>query len=792
MRLENNHHLKALELPKILALLAEQADCDDAAQMARELQPVGTLEEASALLEETWDAYRMIAQFGAPSFRGLHNVTNAVRRAEAGGLLNLTELLRIGETLRTLRGIYDWRQKSAGLKTALEWRFSNLMPNKYMEDRIFNVVISEEEVSDNASPELASIRRKMRAAGARVREKLDHMIHSITYQKYLQEPIITQREGRYVVPVKAECRGNVPGLVHDTSGSGATVFVEPMAVVEANNEIRVLESKERAEIERILGELSAEVGSFASTIVTGYNSAVEINMIFAKANLGYQMKATKPVLNDRGVINLKKARHPLIAANKVVPTDIRLGEDFDTLVITGPNTGGKTVSLKTVGLFCLMAMCGLLIPAAEQSEVSVFNRVLADIGDEQSIEQSLSTFSAHMVNQIAILKQADEHSLVLLDELGAGTDPVEGAALAMAILEQLRTTGAKIAATTHYAELKAYALQTPGVENACCEFNVQTLCPTYRLLIGVPGRSNAFAISLRLGLSEAIVDRAKTFVSNENLRFENVVKQLEENRQQLETQKKAAEEAKLQAQELKKEAAGEREKIQKKMQQEMDEAREKAALLVSRTRGQADALLEELEALKKQKDRVISAEEKARIKAGLRGLEEQADPVSRKKDDHYVLPRPLKPGDPVLIFDLDKEAAVLEVEKGGKTVLVQAGIIKTQVPIENLRLLTNRQQKKRGTVGTRRAVTRTAVETQAKAELDLRGENADEAIFHVDQFLDHAQLGGLSQVTLIHGKGTGVLRKAVQEHLKHHPSVKSFRLGTYGEGESGVTIAELK
>ncbi len=387
MRLENNHHLKALELPKILALLAEQTDCDDAAQMAMELRPAGTLEEASALLEETWDAYRMIAQFGAPSFRELYNVTNAVRRAEAGGLLNLTELLRIGETLRALRGIYDWRQKSAGLKTVLEWRFSNLMPNKYLEDRIFNVVISEEEVSDNASPELASIRRKMRAAGARAREKLDHMIHSPTYQKYLQEPIITQRESRYVVPVKAECRGNVPGLVHDTSGSGATIFVEPMAVVEANNEIRVLESRERAEIERILGELSAEVGSFASTIVTGYNSAVEINMIFAKANLGYQMKATKPVLNDRGMINLKKARHPLIAANKVVPTDIRLGEDFDTLVITGPNTGGKTVSLKTVGLFCLMAMCGLLIPAAEQSEVSVFSRVLADIGDEQSIEQ---------------------------------------------------------------------------------------------------------------------------------------------------------------------------------------------------------------------------------------------------------------------------------------------------------------------------------------------------------------------------------------------------------------------
>ena len=450
-------HYRALELDKILKLLAAETACEDAAELAVRLTPSVSLSEVQRLLTDTDEAHSLMARFGAPSFGGLKNVTNSLRRAEAGGTLNMAELLRIAGVLRTLRGIVEWRAKSAGVKSCLDWRFDSLMPNKYLEDRIYGAILSEEEMSDNASVQLAAIRRKIRSASSRVREQLDKMIRSPLYQKYLQDPIVTMRGGRFVVPVKAECRGEIAGLVHDTSSSGATVFVEPMGVVEANNEVRVLQSQEQAEIERILTELSAETGNFSSGTISGYQAAVELNLIFAKANLGYKMKASLPAVNDKGQILLKKARHPLISQDRVVPTDIELGVSFDTLVITGPNTGGKTVSLKTVGLLTLMAMCGLLLPVAENSQISVFHQVLADIGDEQSIEQSLSTFSAHMTNIIQIVSQADENSLILLDELGAGTDPVEGAALAIAILEALRAKGARVAATTHYAELKAYA-----------------------------------------------------------------------------------------------------------------------------------------------------------------------------------------------------------------------------------------------------------------------------------------------------------------------------------------------
>ena len=542
-------HFKALELDKILHLLAEETSCDAAAELAQNLRPSTSLSQVKRLLTETDEAHTMMARFGAPSFGGLKDVSNSLRRAEAGGTLNMTELLRIATVLRTLRGIVDWRSKSEGVKSILDDRFDAIMPNKYLEDRINHAILSEEEMADNASPQLATIRRKIRSASSRAREQLEKMVRSPVTQKYLQDPIITMRDGRFVVPVKAECRGDVPGLVHDTSSSGATVFVEPMAVVEANNEVRVLLSQEQAEMERILAELSAEAGNFASGIIFGYKEAVELNLIFAKANLGYKMKATLPLVNDEGKIELKRARHPLIDKEKVVPTDIELGLHFDTLVITGPNTGGKTVSLKTVGLLTLMAMCGLLLPVADNSQISIFNHVLADIGDEQSIEQSLSTFSAHMTNIIKIFEQADASSLILLDELGAGTDPIEGAALAMSILEALRRKGTRIAATTHYAELKAYALQTEGVENACCEFDVTTLRPTYRLLIGVPGRSNAFAISLRLGMDPEIVEHARELVSSENTRFEDVVQSLETSRQRLEEERKEAQRQRLEAEE---------------------------------------------------------------------------------------------------------------------------------------------------------------------------------------------------------------------------------------------------
>ena len=783
-------YLQAVELDKVLKMVAEQASSEDAAEQAMKLEPDCSLEGAQRLLEETDDAYRLMARFGSPGFGGLKNMTNALRRAEAGGVLNLTEFLRIASILHAFRGISEWRAKSEGLHTSLDPRFEQLAPNRYLEDRIGMVVLSEEEVSDHASPELASIRRKIRGASSRVREQLDKMIRSTAYQKYLQEPIVTMRSGRYVVPVKAECRSEIPGLVHDTSSSGATVFVEPMGVVEANNEIRVLLSKEQAEIERILTELSAETGSFANGIIQSYEAAVELDLIFAKASLAYRMKATLPIINEKGHISLKRARHPLIDKDKVVPTDIELVEHFDTLVITGPNTGGKTVSLKTVGLLTVMAMCGLMLPVAENSQVSVFQRVLVDIGDEQSIEQSLSTFSAHMTNIIRILGQADPSSLVLLDELGAGTDPVEGAALAMAILEALREKGAKIAATTHYAELKAYALQTNGVENACCEFDVSTLRPTYRLLIGVPGRSNAFAISTRLGMDDAIVERAKELVSSENTRFEDVVQSLETSRQNLESERKQAEEQRIAAADANRAAQEYREKLEREAAKELERAREEAAQLVSRTRAQIDALLNEMDELKRRQNKALSAEEKARLRAGIRDLEKTADPVHKKQEGPYVLPRPLKAGDTVLIVDIDKKATVLETPEEGEKVLVQAGIIKTRVPLKNLKLI----EEKKKTEAPRRGVTRNVgrATAQARTEVDVRGQNAEEAIMSVDSFIDSALLSGVSVLTIIHGKGTGVLRSAIQAHLKHHPSVKSFRLGTFGEGEAGVTVVELK
>ncbi|EJF42511.1 MutS2 family protein [Clostridium sp. MSTE9] len=785
-------HSAAVELDKILKLLAEQTASEDASEQALALEPAVSTDEVRRRLQETDDAFVLMAKFGSPSFSGLKNVANPLRRAQAGGVLNLVDFLRIAGVLRTMRAISDWRRKSEGMKTTLDWRFESVVPNKYLEEKINAVVISEEEVADNASPELASIRRRIRAASSRVREQLDKMIRSAAYQKYLQDPIVTMRGGRYVVPVKAECRGEIPGLVHDTSSSGATVFVEPMGVVEANNEIRVLQSRESAEIERILAELSAEAGGFADLIIESYHAAVGLDLIFAKGQLAYKMKASMPKVNDTGRILLNQARHPLIDPKQVVPMNIELGTTFDTLVITGPNTGGKTVTLKTLGLLTLMAMCGLMLPVGDNSEISVFHQVLADIGDEQSIEQSLSTFSAHMTNIIQIIEQADERSLILLDELGAGTDPVEGAALAMAILEALRERHARVAATTHYAELKAYALQTAGVENGSCEFDVATLRPTYRLLIGVPGRSNAFAISSRLGLNQEIVDRARELVSGEDRRFEDVVQNLEQSRQKLEAERRQAQEQNAEARRISEEAREYRERLEREAAKEIEQARERAAQLVARTRAQADALLEELEEMKRQGAKSMTAEQRARMKAGMRDMESASDPVSRKEPETYVLPRPLKAGDDVLIFDIDKEGTVVETPApDDKKVLVQAGIIKTRVPVENLRLLEQKtQNRKARRSGTRNVPKRS--DAPVMTEVDVRGEDSIEAVMSVDRAIDSALLSGIHQLTIIHGKGTGVLRTAVQQHLRRHPSVRTYRLGVFGEGESGVTIVELK
>ena len=781
-------HTKALELDKILEMVAAEASSEDGAQLARKLSPVHTAAEAKWLLEETDAAFVAMAKFGAPSFYGMKNVTNPLRRAQAGGGLGLRGLLDIGATLRTIRGLTQWWGKSESVRTALTGRFEVLSPNKYLEEKIFTCIVSEEEVADSASPALAAIRRKIRAASQRVRDQLDKLIRSPGHQKHLQESLVTQRGGRYVVPVKAEFRGEVPGLVHDTSASGATVFIEPMSVVELNNEIRVLRSDEQEEISRILLELSGEAGSFADSIIESYHYAVELDLIFAKAQVAYKMKAVVPQVGEDGKIVLHSARHPLIAKEKVVPTDITLGVGFDTLIITGPNTGGKTVALKTIGLLTLMAMCGLMIPAGEGSCVSVFRHILADIGDEQSIEQSLSTFSSHMVNIIQIFQVVDNSSLILLDELGAGTDPVEGAALAEAIIEKLRSRGARLACTTHYAELKAYAIQTPGVENGCCEFDVATLRPTYRLLIGVPGKSNAFAISQRLGMDEAIVHRARELVSTESNAFEQVVGRLEEDRRKMEEELQSLRASAERAKQSEQEAQRLKEEAEAQFQKEVERARQEAAQIVQKTRRQADALLNELEDLRRQKNKQLSAEQKARLRSGLKEMESASEPVHQRRDDNYTLPRPLQVGDDVLIYDIDKDATVLEEPKDG-FVLVQAGIIKTRVPLSNIRLLSKRQLKKKNPG---RTVTKSVSTPEASSSLDLRGQTVEEALMEVDSFLDRASRMHLSQVTIIHGKGTGALRAAVQQHLRRCAQVKSFRLGTYGEGESGVTIAELK
>ena len=663
-----------------------------------------------------------------------------------------------------------------------------LAPNKYLETKITTSILSEDEIADTASHNLQDIRRKISIASSKVRERLDKIIHSASYQKFLQDSIVTIRGGRFVIPVKAEFRSSVPGLVHDTSASGATVFIEPMGVVEANNDIRILRSKEQAEIERILANLSAEIGAYADSMCKSYDILVQLNLIFAKANLAYKMKATAPILNANGRIKIKKARHPLIDPEKVVATDIELGTSFDTLVITGPNTGGKTVTLKTIGLFSLMAMCGLMIPASDNSELSVFDDVLADIGDEQSIEQSLSTFSAHMTMIIQILKRANDRSLVLIDELGSGTDPAEGAALATAILERLRSMGVRLAATTHYDEIKRFALETNGVENGCCEFDIKTLRPTYRLLIGMPGRSNAFAISKSLGIDDEIIARAEELVSQENTRFEEVVKKLEDSRSVLEEKLIEAENTKRESEQILKEANEKAERIEKDAKNELDLAKAQAGNIVQKARAQVYALLDELEAVKKKQN--VTAEDKAKLKAGIRNMENDADPIERRKNDEYVLPRKLKKGDNVLIFDIDKKGIILDIDETAQNALVQAGIVKMRVEFSNLRLLKEDTVKKPIRKSTR--TVKTDVSRTASTEVDVRGQTAMEAIMSVDNAIDSAILMNLNTLTIIHGKGTGVLRKEIQAHLKKHPSIRSYRLGTYGEGDAGVTIAELK
>ena len=789
---------KSIEFDKVLAKLAEYTSCEDAKFNALHLKPETNLDLARALLNQTSDAHMLLARFGGPSFGGLKNVNNALSRANAGSVLNTKELLDIAGVLRVIRTLSQWRASNSGVQTVLDSLFNALVPNKYLENAIFNAIVTEDEISDNASPTLAEIRRKIRIQESKVREQLERFTRSQAHSKYLQENIITQRNGRYVVPVKNEYRSEVAGLVHDTSSSGATVFIEPMAVVEANNEIRVLQSKEREEIERILYELSVSAGEFADSIKRSYECCLELNLIFAKAQYAYSIKACPPILNDKGIVNLRQARHPLIDPKKVVPVDIMLGKDFDTLVITGPNTGGKTVSIKTIGLLSMMAMCGLMIPAGDRSEISVFTEILSDIGDEQSIEQSLSTFSAHMTNIISILDAAGDGSLVLIDELGAGTDPVEGAALAMAVLEALHAKGAKIAATTHYAELKAYALETPRVENGCCEFDVSTLRPTYRLLIGVPGKSNALAISEKLGLDKSVIERAQELVSVENKEFENVVDRLEETRLKMESELEKAKATADRTEKEKAEIEKQRDEIAKLREKEMEKARSQALKVVEQAKREAYTLLQELDKLKKEQQKTKDAAELARrakalVRKGVEAIDSAADPVIGIDDDdeNYTLPRPLKAGDTVIIRDIGKTAKVLSLADKNGNVEVQAGSIKTRVKLSNLRLCEN-APKKNELRSTPKVHGESRLNMAANTRLDLRGMTVDECLIELDRFIDMGLRTGLNEFTVVHGKGTGALRTAVTRYLKASPFVKSSRLGVYGEGEDGVTIVTLK
>ena len=789
----NKNH-KTLELDLILEKLATECSCDDAKDLARGLKPAGDMAEVEMLLQQTEDAFSLLARFGGPSFSGLKNVNNSLHRAAAGGSLNPKELLDIAYCLRALRTLDEWRNHSIGVKTSLDFFFEGITSNKYLETKILSCIVSEEEIADKASDTLFDIRKKIRSKENSIREKLDSLIHSSHYQQFLQEAIITQRNGRFVVPVKAECRGNVPGLVHDTSSTGATVFIEPASVVDANNDIKVLQGKERDEIMRILYELSAESGDFAESIKHSYESAIRLNLIFAKAHLAYKMKATKPILNNEGIICLKKARHPLIDPKKVVATDIALGDEYDTLVITGPNTGGKTVSLKTLGLLTLMTMCGLLIPVADRSRVSVFNNILVDIGDEQSIAQSLSTFSSHMVNIIDIMKKADDKSLILIDELGAGTDPVEGAALAVSIIEALREKGAIIAATTHYAELKAYALDTPGVTNGCCEFDIETLRPTYKLLIGVPGRSNAFAILKHLGMTQDVIDNAKAIVGSDNRDFEAVLEKLEASRHALEEERKIAEEMTERARKIEEKAQSEMVKIETLKARELDKAKREAQKLIDAAERKSSQFLLELDKLKKEQTSSnateIARKTRRAVKAQMGEMDDLVNPneLADNWDYDYKLPRNPVPGDRIVIKGIG-EGEVLEFKNNN--VFVKSGLLKTRVKLSDIMIL---DKPKKKPVKTQHNVYRTSSRADAdvKTEIDMRGETVDEALSELGLFIDRCVLNNIEEIRIIHGKGTGALRSAVTEYLKTHPNVSEYRLGRYGEGENGVTIAKLK
>ena len=790
--------IRTLELPAVLEVLAQKAVSEAARERCRKLYPSSDLDEVRRLLDETDAARTRLGLYGSPAFSGVKDVSAALTRADHGGMLNTRELLDIAGLLTASRRVSEYDRDRQGEATVLDHYFSALHTNKYLEDRIRGAILDEETIADTASPELADIRRKMRVAATKGRQILQRIISSPSYAKVLQEALITQRDGRFVVPVKAECKGSLPGLVHDISSSGATLFVEPMGVVQANNELKELQAREEREIERILRQLSADCGDQMENILYDYDILVHLDVIFARAQLSYQMSAARPEVRRRGGIVLRRARHPLLDPAKAVPISVELGQQFDTLVITGPNTGGKTVTLKTLGLLCLMAQCGLHIPADDGSVVRVFDRVLADVGDEQSIEQSLSTFSAHMANIVQILQQADEQSLLLFDELGAGTDPVEGAALAIAVIQEVRSRGALTAATTHYAELKTFAMTTAGVENASCEFDVQTLRPTYRLLIGIPGKSNAFAISRRLGLDEHVIEAARAQMDSESVRFEDVLTQLEEKRQRLERAQSEADRLWQQREEDARKARTFREQMEKAKENARSKGEAEAKRIVREAQAKVDAIFAELDELRRQQQKRADFQQMNDARANVRrGLNEAEALVRSRESDPEPIPapsRPIRVGDQVELPGVNRAAEVLTVNADGSLVL-QAGKMKMTVKRGQVRLLETAeeiQKKKKQQSRAQSSAPKIQLASRAASELDIRGYETLEAESVVDNYIDSAVMAKLGSVTIIHGKGTGALRKAVHEILRRNKAVKSFRLGRYGEGEAGVTIVELK
>ena len=785
--------IRVLELPRLLAMLERHAVSAEAKARVQRLAPADDYGEVSRLLDETDAARKMILLRGSPTFAGVKPVAEPLGRAERGGALNTRELLDIAGVLANARRVRDYyREDDEG--TAIDRMFLALHPNRFLEEKITSAILDENEIADTASAELAEIRRHKRAAAAKGRQILQRIISSPSYRSVLQDALITQRGGRFVVPVKAECRGELPGLVHDTSSSGATLFIEPMGVVQANNELKELEAKEEKEIDRILYALSSEAAGFSRDILWDYDLLVRLDLIFARGELSCEMNAMRPALRKDGSVYLRHARHPLLDPAKAMPIDIELGRSFDTLVITGPNTGGKTVSLKTLGLLCLMAQCGLHIPSDDRSEVSIFTAVLADIGDEQSIEQSLSTFSAHMKNIVQILDEADEHSLILFDELGAGTDPVEGAALAIAVIEQARAQGAKIAATTHYAELKTFAMTTAGVENASCEFDVETLCPTYRLLIGIPGKANAFAISKRLGLSESVIEKAKAQMDSESIRFEDVLTQLEQKRQQLEKEKVEVDRLYQQREEDARKAREFRTQMERAKENARSRGEAEAKRLLAEAKSAADETFRALDALRKEQRKLDAQQMNAQRAQIMHGLKEARESVGVRDESAEPIPRPSRPiraGDLVEIPGTKRQAEVTAVK--GDVLALRAGALQMRVKADEVRLIEDDERAAAKKKTPQFAPSQRILHAAAAArELDIRGMETLEAESVLASYIDSAVLAHLETVTIIHGKGTGALRKAVHEQLRRNKAVKSFRLGNFGEGESGVTVVELK